>query len=99
MVRRENGSAGHNRPRRRGAMPIRSFSSLLITLALTAPAVSAEAPLLPPGEKEPLFRLEAEGPTSFVTALAFSPDGGTLYAAGWDKVVRVWNLDSRTGLF
>ena len=45
-----------------------------------------------PAKKEPLFRLEAGGPTSRVTALAFSPDGQTLYAAGGDKVVRVWRL-------
>jgi WD40 repeat protein len=39
------------------------------------------------------LRLEAGGPTSYVTAVAFSPDGKTLYAAGWDKVVRVWTLN------
>src|SRR5207248_1078070 len=32
------------------------------------------------------------GPTSTVTAMAFSPDGNTLYAGGWDKVVRVWKF-------
>jgi WD40 repeat protein len=40
-----------------------------------------------------VLRLDAGGPTAFVTALAFSPDGRTLYAAGWDKVVHVWTLD------
>jgi WD40 repeat protein len=57
-------------------------------------AVYPQAPILPPGEKDPLLRLEAEGPTSYVTALAFSPDGQTLYAAGWDKVVRVWTRNA-----
>src|SRR5262249_51195252 len=57
------------------------------------------APVLPPGEKEPLLRLEAGGPTTYVTSLAFSADGQTLYAAGFDKVVRVWGLDKQTGKF
>jgi hypothetical protein len=43
-----------------------------------------------PGGMEPLLRLAADGPLSQISALAFSPDGETLYAAGWDKVVHVW---------
>jgi WD40 repeat protein len=43
--------------------------------------------------------LEAGGPTSLVTALAFSRDGKTLYAGGLDKVVRVWSLDVGQGRF
>src|SRR5882724_675120 len=62
-------------------------------LMMVAPATWAQAPVLPPGEKEPLVRLEAGGPTSFVTALTFSPDGKLLYAGGLDKVVRVWSLN------
>jgi len=53
----------------------------------------------PPPNVEPLLRLESGGPTSLVTALAFSPDGETLYEAGWDKVVRVWTRDDRLGTF
>jgi WD40 repeat protein len=49
----------------------------------------------PGGDDRPLLRLEAGGPTSFVTSLAFSPDGKTLYAAGFDKVVRVWKLQGK----
>jgi WD40 repeat protein len=58
----------------------------------------AQANVLP-DVGEPLLRLEAGGPTSDVTALALAPDGQTLYAAGWDKVVRVWKRDARTGEF
>src|SRR5437660_11288530 len=71
--------------------------AMLFGLGFASPT-RAQAPVLPPGDKEPLLRLEAGGPTSYVTALAFSPDGQNLYAAGWDKVVRVWNLD-RQGKF
>src|SRR5439155_26954699 len=64
----------------------------LLLIALSGAVSRAQEPVLPPGEKEPLLRLEAGGPTSYVTALAFSPDGKLLYAGGWDKVVRVWRL-------
>src|SRR5260370_666570 len=64
-------------------------------LMVVAPDTWVQAPVLPPGEKEPLVRLEAGGPTSFVTALTFSPDGKLLYAGGWDKVVRVWSLNEQ----
>src|SRR5947199_3368605 len=55
----------------------------------------AQAPVIPPGDAEPILRLEAGGPTAYVTALAFSPDGKRLYAAGFDKVVRVWLRDEQ----
>src|SRR5687767_638604 len=45
-------------------------------------------------EGEPLLRLEAGGPTGYVTALAFSPDAQTLYAGSWDKTVRVWRWNA-----
>src|SRR5262249_19910502 len=32
-------------------------------------------------------------------ALAFSPDGKTLYAGGYEKLVRAWVLDAKTGRF
>lgn len=45
----------------------------------------------PPGGKEPILRLEAGGPTSFVNALAMTEDGSRIYAAGNDQVVRSWS--------
>jgi WD40 repeat protein len=56
-------------------------------------------PAAPGGDEKPLLRLEAGGPTAFVTSLAFSPDGKTLYAAGYDKVVRVWKLQGEEFVF
>jgi WD40 repeat protein len=51
--------------------------------------------VIPPGNPNPVLRVDAGGPTSLVNTLAFSPDGRTLYSSGWDKVVRVWRLDAR----
>ena len=59
----------------------------------------APQPALPVSAEEPIFRLEAGGPSSLVTGLAFAPDGQTLYVAGWDKIVRVWALDRAKGEF
>src|SRR5438552_17320095 len=53
----------------------------------------AAKPAQPPqADDRPLLRLEAGGPTTFVTSLALSPDGQTLYSAGFDKVRRVCKL-------
>src|SRR5271157_4219066 len=59
----------------------------------------APQPALPASAEEPIFRLEAGGPSSLVTGLAFAPDGQTLYVAGSDKIVRVWALDRAKGEF
>jgi len=51
------------------------------------------------GDENPLPRLETSGPSAAVTALAFAPDGKTLYSAGYDKVVRVWRQSASTQEF
>jgi WD40 repeat protein len=77
--------------------------ALLVLLAQLGTSAGGQGPVpvavLPPGDEAPLPRLEVGGPTSLVTGLAFSPDGQTLYEAGWDKVVRVWRRDARSGAF
>src|SRR5262245_35566977 len=65
--------------------------SLVGFVLLLSNPVSAQ----PPAAKEPLLRLEAGGPTGFVTTTVLSEDGKTLYAAGFDQVVRVWKLNNK----
>src|SRR5262245_19844990 len=79
---------------------------MLLALLQVALKVEAGQAADPPAAKdaprsaeEPIFRLEAGGPSSLVTGLSFAPDGRTLYVAGWDKIVRVWGLDKATGMF
>src|SRR5262249_29468674 len=71
---------------------------LLVVLAWPAAAQDAALPV-PPGDKDPALRLEGRGPLGPVQGVAFGPGGATLYEAGWDKVVRVWRRDARTGQF
>ncbi len=75
---------------------------LRITIAawvvLTASALPAQPkPPAQDNNPQPILRLDAKGPVSDVTALAFSPDGNTLYGGGWDKVVYVWNKNKDGG--
>src|SRR5947209_4387788 len=78
-------------------MTPRRFLMLASLVWMSQGPVLAEAPALPAEDKEPVLHLEPGGPTSYVTAVAFSPTGDTLYAAGFDKVVRVWQRDKTTG--
>jgi WD40 repeat protein len=69
---------------------------MLVSALGAATAVAADNQL-PPGDKEPVLRIDSGGPGAFVTSLVFSPDGKTLYAAGWDKVISVWTLNDKGG--
>src|SRR5688572_30382783 len=85
---------------RRTDMSARSLVALLLSIVAVSTSIAhGQDPAVPPGETDPLLRLEAGGPTSLVTAVTFSPDGDPLFAAGWDKVVRVWRRDARSGRF
>src|SRR5262245_26076339 len=78
-------------------MPLRR--SILIS-AITCLTVALGSGRAPGADKpEPVPRLEAGGPASPVQALVFSPDGRTLYEAGFDKVVRAWSREAATGRF
>src|SRR6516225_5683922 len=76
------------------------FLTVALLGALAWPAAAQDiAPAVPPGDNDPVLRLEGRGPLSSVEAVAFGADGATLYEAGWDKVVRVWRRDARTDRF
>ena len=76
-----------------------TLAVLLALATVTVAGAQEKESLLPPADTEPMLRLEAGGPTTTVNSLTFSPDGETLYAAGFDKVVRTWTLDKRTKQF
>ena len=72
---------------------------VLFALLLAGLASGAEEPLVPPADGKPILQLDAGGPMAAVTALAFGPGGKTLYVGGFDKVVRAWAPDEKTGAF
>src|SRR5262245_5968327 len=70
----------------------RLVAGLLTLPGLLTVALAQAAPPLPVLDDKPTPRVEPGGPSAAVLALAFGRDGQTLYAAGLDKVVRVWAL-------
>ncbi|MCI0461678.1 MAG: WD40 repeat domain-containing protein [Gemmataceae bacterium] len=80
-------------------MRTRALLVLPALLTVCAGVASAQEPPLPPGDNRPILRVEAGGPTSHVTALAFSEDGKRLHVAGFDKVVRTWSLKDKPTRF
>jgi WD40 repeat protein len=82
-------------------MSLRAFLLTWLVVLLAGPTGLAQPNdlRLQLGDNDPQLRLETGGPTSAVTALAFSPTGDTLYVGGWDKVVRTWKLDEKTSKF
>ncbi len=71
-----------------------SIALVLLLIGLGGPLSAAEKEA-----QQPILRLEPGGPTSFLSSLAFSPDGQRLYAAGSDKVVYVWTREAASGEF
>src|SRR5258708_31959559 len=79
---------------------MRGVRNLLALVYLLIPFTSLLSAADPPvGERAPVLRLEAGGPTAQVTSMAFSPDGKSLYVAGLDKIVRVWSRDAKDERF
>lgn len=73
-------------------MNVRYFLVMGLLGFTTAARAEEAKPDIAPGQKEPILRVQAGGPTSYVRALAASPDGKTFYVGGYDKVVRVYTL-------
>ena len=77
---------------------MRTTGSRLVGLALVISGISlplsAQEPEkpLPPADRAPRLVLAHGGPHAPVRALAFSPDATTLYVAGFDKLVRRYEL-------
>ncbi len=57
-----------------------------------APVVTEETALNAAAMSPPILRLNPRGPQARSVAIAFSGDGKTLYAAGYDKVINVWHF-------
>jgi len=64
---------------------MRSSAQLVLGQGAVDPAAVADRP-----DDPPILRIDAGGPSSYVSALALDAEGRTLYAAGWDKQIQVW---------
>lgn len=94
---RNAGDPGQAGVRRSHLVPI--AVGVALGLASVPERARAGEDVLPPGDRAPVLRVETTGPISGLNALAFSADGKTLYGAGKDKVVQVWQRDDETGHF
>jgi WD40 repeat protein len=73
--------------------PLTLFAAAALAVAGFSPVAPAqrEAPL-PPPNRAPHLVLAHAGPHARVTALAFAPDGATLFVGGFDKQLRRYRL-------
>ncbi len=74
---------------------IRLPAALLVPVLLFAVAWAQDPSPLPLLPDNPVMWVDAGGPTAIVTSLTFG-DGDTLYSAGLDKAVRVWQPEQDT---
>ena len=88
--------ASVNEDRRRTseqAMSTRIF--FLVAVCITAASLLTRTYGQAEPPREPILQIQGRGPASRITGLAFSPSGDTLYAAGWDKQIWVWQRDDQ----
>ena len=78
-------------------MTVRVTKALWIAFMALSFAVTVRA-LAREDAPEPILRIETGGHSSFVTSLAWHPNGRELWSAGLDKIVRVWRLTDE-GIF
>lgn len=69
---------------------MRTVSLAILTAVAAIPALGEEPPL-PPADRVPILRLDPGGAAAPVSALAFAPDGHSLFVGGFDKLVRVYS--------
>ncbi|WP_165251622.1 WD40 repeat domain-containing protein [Paludisphaera soli] len=74
---------------RLGFFTWQSLAVVVGTLAIAA-ALVEEEPVPPVGSEE---ALALAGHLGLVESIRFSPDGKTLLSLGWDKTVRIWDVE------